>query len=86
MELKQQLATRHAAGAVDQWCSGEPGGHGGVRRVAPTTSGAREQPLGGTDGCRTRQHRGSGLKATTGASRGASSRIERTKSRRGGLP
>ena len=30
------LTTRHAAA----WCSGEPGGQGGVRRVAPTTSGA----------------------------------------------
>ena len=31
-------------------------------------------------------HRGSGLKSTTGAYRGASTPMERTKSRRGGLP
>ena len=39
----------------------------GWRRVHP------EQPLGGLDGCRTRQHRGGGLKSTTGGCRGASS-------------
>eukprot|EP00964_Phaeocystis_antarctica_P013068 scaffold7159_cov61-Phaeocystis_antarctica.AAC.2 len=39
----------------------------GWRRVHP------EQPLGGPDGCRTRQHRGGGLKSTTGGCRGASS-------------
>ena len=40
---------------------------GGWRRAHP------EQPLGGPDGCRTRQHGGSGLKSTTGACRGGSS-------------
>ena len=31
-----------------------------------------KQPLDGPDGCRTRQHGSSGLKSTTGASRGGS--------------
>ena len=41
-----------------RWCSGEPGevreGFDGWRRPHP------EQPFGGPDGCRTRQHGGSG--------------------------
>ena len=37
--------------------------------MAPTTP---KQPLDGPDGCRTRQHGSSGLKSTTGASRGGS--------------
>ena len=41
-------------------------GRDGWRRPHP------EQPLGGTDGCRTRQHGGSGLKSTTGAGQGGS--------------
>jgi len=48
--------------------------------VAPTTSGAASRAFGGTDGCRTRLSapRHSGLKSTTGGSRGASSRMARS--------
>jgi hypothetical protein len=64
MLIHQQLATRHAAGARESQEVRE--GCDGWRRPHP------EQPLGGTDGCRTRQHGGSGLKSTTGACRGGS--------------
>ena len=56
--------TRHAAGARESQEVRE--GCDGWRRPHP------EQPFGGPDGCRTRQHGGSGLKSTTGASGGAS--------------
>lgn len=36
-----------------------------------------KQPLGSRDGSRTRQRGGSGLKSTTGGSRGGSSSIDR---------
>jgi hypothetical protein len=65
MEPQRIDTTRHAAGARESQEVRE--GCDGWRRPHP------EQPLGGTDGCRTRQHGGSGLKSTTGAGRGGSS-------------
>ena len=65
----EQLAARHATGARE----GEE-----VMEVREVWRQAHlKQPLGSRDGSRTRQHGGSGLKSTTGGSRGGSSAMAR---------
>ena len=71
---------------VSLWCSGEPGGHG-QERCDEWRRPHPEQPFGGPemDEAPVRQHGGSGLKSTTGGCP-LDAPMERTKSRREGLP